>query len=264
MTVRRYSLGGLGLLAGLVSAGPVAAQFPPSDSRPHPAAEAPFRTRTASSMSAAQLIPYDGLQPVLRDRIRKVVSQPMLVTHAEANEFKASPKTYEWLLDHPDRAALAWERAGIECAPISDRGNGRFGYTDDEGSDIVWFTVANGPNARVWYAEGQVRAGRLMPLIPVKAVVVLRHTYQENGADGPRIRHQVDVFAQADSRAANIVARLFGATADRLAEQGAEQMLTFFSALSRYLAQHPERSEKLLAPRPAERRAKSEERRAGQ
>src|SRR5205823_745701 len=203
-----------------------------------------------------------ALQPALRDRVRKVVSQPTLVTHAAADEFKASPKMYEWLLDHPDRAAIAWGRAGVECAPITDRGNGRFAYTDDEGSDIVWSTIANGPNARIWYAEGQVRAGRLMPLIPVKAVVVLRHTYQENGGDGPRIRHQVDVFAQADSRAANIVTRLFGATADRMAEQGAEQMLTFFSALSKYLAQHPERTDKLLAPRPSERRAESLEPRA--
>src|SRR5262249_12507095 len=154
MTLRRVSLAGLGLVVGLVSAAPATAQSPPIDSRPRPAAEAQFRTRTASSMSAAQLIPYDGLQPVLRERVRKVVGQPPLVTHAEAAEFKASPKTYEWLLDHPDRVAAAWERAGVECAPISDRGNGRFAYTDDEGSEVVWSTIANGPGARVWYAEG--------------------------------------------------------------------------------------------------------------
>src|SRR5262245_18436476 len=88
MTVRRFRLGGLRLVAGLISAGPAVAQAPPTDVRPRPAAEAPFRTRTASSMSAAQLIPFDGLQPVLRDRVRKVVNQPTLVTHAEAAEFK--------------------------------------------------------------------------------------------------------------------------------------------------------------------------------
>jgi len=87
-----------------------------------------------------------------------------------------------------------------------------------------------------------------MPLIPVKAVVVLRHTYTEGRADGPRIRHQVDVFVQADSRAATIVTRLFGGTTDRMAEQGAEQMLTFFSALAKHLAERPDRAEKLLAP----------------
>ena len=251
MTVRRYSLGGLGLLAGLACADPLPAQTPPTEPRPRPSAEAPFRTHTASSMSAAQVIPYDALPPALRERMRKVVAQPTLVTHAEADAFKASPKMYEWLLDHPDRAATAWQRAGVECAPIADRGNGRFAYTDDEGSDVVWSTVANGPAARVWYAEGQVRPGRLMPMVPVKVVVVLRHTYQDGPAVGPRVRHQVDVFAQADSRAATIVARLFGATADRMAEQGAEQLLTFFSALSKYIETHPERSEKLLAPRAA-------------
>src|SRR5262245_54693421 len=119
MTVRQLSLRGLGLFAGLVTSAPVLAQMPPNEARTRPAAEAPFRTRTASSIAAAQLIPYDALQPALRERIRKVVNQPTLVTRADAAEFKASPKTYEWLLDHPDRAAAAWERAGVECAPIT-------------------------------------------------------------------------------------------------------------------------------------------------
>jgi hypothetical protein len=250
MTVRHFSLGSLGLVASWLCADPAFAQpTAPTESRPRTSAEAPFRTRTASSMSAAQMIPLDSMPPALRDRIRKVVNQPTLVTHSEAAEFKGSPKMYEWLLDHPDRAVLAWQRVGVECAPIADRGNGRFAYTDEEGSEIVWHVVANGPAARIWYAEGQIRAGRLTPLIPVKAVVVLRHTYTEGGADGPKIQHQVDVFAQADSRAANIVTHLFGATADRMAEHGAEQMLTFFSALSKYFANHPDRAEKMLAPK---------------
>src|SRR5438034_8401501 len=100
MTVRRFPLP---VIAGLLAAGPLLAQPPRMDSQLRPAAEAPFRTRTASSMSAVQLIPLDAMQPNLRDRVKKVVNQPTLVTRAEAAEFKASPKMYEWLLDHPDR-----------------------------------------------------------------------------------------------------------------------------------------------------------------
>ncbi len=209
---------------------------------------AQFRTRTASSLAAAQLIPYDSLSPQLRERVRAVVNKPTLVTHAQPDEFRAVPKTYEALLERPDRVSLAYQRLGVECTPITDRGNGRFGWSDNQGSDVVWYTIATGPTARVWFAEGQVRAGALLPLIPVKVVVVLRHDYLDEDTSKPRIKHQVDVFAHSDSRAAGIVTRLFGGTTDRVAEQASEQLLMFFSLISHHLAEHPEKAEKLLAP----------------
>src|SRR5215471_4085068 len=85
----------------------------------------PFRTKTASSATASQLIPYNALSPALREKVRRVVTQPTLATGAPLEEVSASPKTYEWLLDHPDRAALAWRRMGVQCAPIKDLGQGR-------------------------------------------------------------------------------------------------------------------------------------------
>ncbi|MFL5342840.1 MAG: hypothetical protein ACJ8F7_22120 [Gemmataceae bacterium] len=232
----------LSLLPALTLAAPLPAQ-------PLRSAETPqFRTRTASSLSATQVIPYESLSPQIRERVRGVVNRPTLVTHAEPVEFRAEPKTYEWLLDHPDRASLAYRRLGVECTPITDRGNGKFGWADDQGSDVVWYTVATGPTARVWYAEGQVRAGAVLPLIPVRVVVVLRHDYLNESTPAAKVRHQVDVFAHADSRAASIVARLFGGATDRVAEQSAEQLLLFFSMLSKYVAEHPEKQERVLAP----------------
>ena len=236
----------LSVLAALFGAAALAAQTPRS---PNPTESSPpFRTRTATSSIAAQMVPYDSLSPPLRERVRTVMNRPTLVTHADPEEFQASPKLYETLLDHPDRATLAYQRLGVECTPITDRGNGRFGWSDNQGSDMVWYTIANGPTARIWFAEGQIRAGSLLPLIPARVVVVLRHDYLAEDTATPRVRHQVDVFAHADSRAANIVTRLFGGATDNVAEQASEQLLMFFSLLSHHLAEHPERAEKLLAP----------------
>jgi hypothetical protein len=160
----------------------------------------------------------------------------------------ASPQLYEWLLDHPDRATTAWQRLGVQCTPIVDKGQGRFGWSDDLGSDLVWYTIYQSADVRVWYSEGKVKPGVLLPTIPVRAVVILRHSYPANTTNMTRIRHQVDVFAATDSRAANLVARILGPSADHMAEEGAGQMLTFFGALSQHLGQHPDQYEKLLAP----------------
>lgn len=188
-------------------------------------------------------LPLDSLQPVLRESVRKVLQQPTITTRAPAEEFAANPELYRWMLDHPDRVAQAWRRVGVEVAPIQDRGHGRFGWSDDKGSDVSWFPIFDGPQLRVWYGEGHVRAGALLQSVPVKAVVVLRHE-----ADGSRVRHEVEAYATADSRAATVVAKLFGGSVESTAEMAATQMLAFFSVMSRYCYKHPDEADRLLAP----------------
>lgn len=213
----------------------------------------PFRTRTTTSSFAAQLVPVHALPAPLNEKVRRTLTQPTLVTRASAQEFRAAPAMYEWLVEHPDRAAIAWRRLGVQCSPIQDRGQGRFGWRDDIGSDVQWWVIARSAQARVWYAEGHVKAGPLLPAVPVRSVVVLRHELP--ASDEGVIRHEIDIFCHADSRAANLAYRLFGSSADRLAEQAAEQMLTFFSALAQYFNEHPEEANRLLLPTTAVRGA---------
>src|SRR6185436_20736081 len=121
-------------LVALACAVPALAQGQRPSSEPSPQ----FKTKTATSAAAARLVPLDNLPPAIRDKVRKTMAQPTLVTHAPQEEFQASPAMYEWLMEHPDRAAAAWQRLGVNCQPIVDRGQGRFGWSDEHGSDVVW------------------------------------------------------------------------------------------------------------------------------
>jgi hypothetical protein len=155
------------------------------------------------------------------------------------------------MLDHPDRVAVAWRRTGVACVDIVPKGGGKFGYDDGQGNQIVWETLAGNADGRIWFAEGHAKPGALLPTIPVRAVAVLRHTCHTDAEGRSVIRHSVELFLQTDSKAATLVARMLGPTAPRLAEQGAEQMLLFFSSMAHYLDRHPERSDILHANRPA-------------
>ena len=62
----------------------------------------------------------------------------------------------------------------------------------------------------------------------------------------PTLRHQAEVVLRTDSRAMSLATRLFGTSAPRMAEQYVSQVEMFFSALSWYLGQHPERAQSLL------------------
>jgi hypothetical protein len=207
-----------------------------------------------SVVSLAAQVPLEEIPAGARDKVRAVLEHPTLSTHGQPEYFSGQPTMYYWLLDHPDRAATAWKRLGAKVADISDRGNGRFGWSDDQGSDLHWDTVYHGPQMRVWHAEGKVRPGALMPLAPVQAVIVL-HCAEGRDSDGKAtLRHQIEMVLHTDSRAMALAARVFGASAPRAAEQYVSQVEMFFSALTWYLDQHPDKAEALLASVPGQSR----------
>jgi hypothetical protein len=198
------------------------------------------KTASSPSLTTAWPVPLDEIAPGVREQVRQVLEKPTLVGHGPPEVFVGRPALYHWLLEHPDRAARAWRRLGAQCMTISDRGGGRFGWIDGHGSDVSWHTVYRGPRLRVWLAEGKVRPAPLLPLVPVRILLLLHHTEGHDSFGRSLIRHHADVVLQTDSKTAALATRMLGASAPRLAEQCLAQLEMFFAALTWYLDQHPE------------------------
>ena len=146
--------------------------------------------------------------------------------------------------------ALAWPRMGVPCVEIRDIGNGRFAWGDENGSELTWQVVGKFAGGLVWYATGKVKASALLPMVPVKAVAVLTYPGKPTATPGVSdIRPDVTVYLQTDSRAANAILRILGPAAPKAAEQGAEQLLFYFSGVAGYLTRHPDQVQKLLGPK---------------
>lgn len=192
-------------------------------------------------------VPISALPAAVRNDVAKIVQHPTLTSHGPAEELPVG--IYAWLLDHPDRAAVAWQRLGIPCSEIKNLGQGRFGWTDGQGSQITWQAVWKSETERVWFAEGQAKLGPMAPAVPLRAVAVLRHPRRLTSHGKTVVAHEVDVYAQTDSKAAALMTRLLGPTAPRLADQAASQLLLFFSGLTRYFERYPEDIQPLLGDR---------------
>jgi hypothetical protein len=192
-------------------------------------------------------VPLDQVPAEVRERMQAVLERPTLRTHGPTEAFNCEPVFYLWLLDHPDLAVRLWRGLGVRCAEIQDRGAGRFGWQDGQGSNLVWSTVLNTAGQRVWYAEGHVKPGVLLPAAMVRAVVCMNHREGKDEDGRPAVRHQVELYLQTDSRAMALAARLLGASAPHLAEQYAGQIQTFYAALAWYCDQNPERAEMLMS-----------------
>jgi hypothetical protein len=206
-----------------------------------PIAKKPIET---SSVPAG----LETLDAPFKADVLAVATKPLITAKAKEESFTANPTVYQWLLDHPDRAALAWERLGIPCLPIRDTGKGQFLFKDDQGNEVIWQQVGTLTDGRVWYATGKVKPGALVPTVPVKAVATLRHPQAANGDGTISLTPAIHVYFQTDSRAASTVMRIAGPAAPRMAEDGAEQLLFFFSGLAKYLHKHPDQVTALLSP----------------
>ncbi len=180
-----------------------------------------------------------------QEAVRQILRDPTLVARGPSEKFACKPEHYEFFLEHPDRAVTAWRKLGAKCVAITDRGGGQFGWGDEFGSDLSWETIHHNSNMRIWYAHGKVRPAPMLPLVPVELVLVMHHE-ETPSAGGAAIEHHADLFLHTDSKTALLFARLMGTSTTKAAEQGLTQLQLFFSALSWYLDQHPDRAQKLM------------------
>jgi hypothetical protein len=204
---------------------------------------------SARAVPPSRRLPLEVMPQAVREHVRQVVDTPTLSASGQPETFACRPTTYHWLLEHQDRAVGLWRHLGARCIEIADRGAGRFGWTDDQGSDVHWDTVYQDGQMRIWYADGKVRPAALLPLVPVQAVVVLHYSHPAGHASAEERRvwmhHQVELFLRTDSRTAALAASLLGPSAQHLADQYAAQLQMFYSALAWYLDQHARRPESL-------------------
>jgi hypothetical protein len=219
----------LGVLFGAALGGSLAFAQPPAMTAP---------------MNPAPLTFGEVVHPAYKDAVLKIVRQPTISTKYTSDEVTCGREMYEWLLAHPDRVSLAWRRMKVGCVEIRDLGNGRFGWNDDQGSELVWQSVGTFPDGVVWYATGKVKPSPVTPTVPIKAVVVLAYPSKKEGKLAP----VTQVYLHTDSRAASMILRMLGPTAPKLAEQGAEQLLFFFNGIGRHVTANPEKAEAMLAP----------------
>jgi hypothetical protein len=241
MVCRAGKIGWLGVLVGWLAAGAGGAQA--QAQKPEPArAAAPEAVPFAPARVAV-----DDVPAAVRDKVRGVLDQATLTTRGPVEVFTCRPEVYFWLLENPDQAVRLWRMIGAKCTDIEREPGDGFCWRDAQGSKVRWDTVLKTPRQRVWYAEGKVNPGPLLPTVDVQAVAVLNHTEGTDAAGRPAVRHQIDLYVKTDSRAVALAAKVIGASSPRVAEQYVGQMEMFFAALAWYLDQHPQKAEEMFA-----------------
>lgn len=220
----------------------------------HPATSMPAPMMSPAPAAPAFTLPGkatlgDVVKPEFRDAVLKCVRNPTISTKALGDEVVCTVSVYEWLFDHPDRVALAWQRLKVPAVTITDLGSGKFAWTDENGSEVIWQTVGTFTDGRVWYATGRVKGSPLMPSIPIQGVIVVTHPKKVEKDGVALFTPTAHAFMHSDSRAANLALKALGPTAPKLAEDAAGQLLEFFGGIADHVQKNPKRADTLLGPK---------------
>jgi hypothetical protein len=231
---------GLGVVLGGAIAAAGACAEPPAMPFANPA--------PAATPAAPRLNLLDVVRPEFHDGVLKCVRHPTVATRSSGDEICCTVAVYEWLYDHPDRVALAWQRLKVPTVRITDLGDGKFAWNDENGSEVVWQTVGTFPDGRVWYASGKVKIAMASPSIPIQATFIVSHPRKAEKDGVAVFVPSVQVFVHSDSKAAHLALKLVGPAAPRLAEDAANQLLDFFGGIAGVVQKNPARAEVLLGP----------------
>jgi hypothetical protein len=191
-------------------------------------------------------IPLESLDPILREKVRAVLNKPTLTARGVPETFNTRPAFYRYLLDHPDHAVKLWRRIGARVSDIEDQGAGRYVWKDGQGSEVHWEIGLRGNGLHLWYAEGKVKPGLLLPAQSFRAIALMQYSAGIDTKGLPAVRHQVHFVLRCDSRAIALATRLMGHSAPRLAEQYLGQLQTFYGGLSWYIFQSDARARELF------------------
>jgi hypothetical protein len=86
-----------------------------------------------------------------------------------------------------------------------------------------------------------------LPMVSLKAVLVLDFAEGTDGNNQPAVRQQMHLFLHTDSRAVALATRIMGDSAPKMADQFLGQLQMFYAAMAWYLDQHPDKQEKMFA-----------------
>lgn len=207
----------------------------------------PFSPRAQPEKAAGVMppIPIQALQPDLRDKVQSVLDRPALTSRGLAETFQAEGHVYRWLLDHPDMTVKLWKQLGAKVTDITQRPDGLYVWQDENGSEVTWQSAHRAAGMHLWYAEGKVKAGALLPMTNFRAVMVMSIQEGKDTTGKDAVRHQVHFLLRCDSKAVTLAAKILGASAPRMAEQYLGQLQMFYGGMAWYLGQDAERAKRM-------------------
>ncbi len=163
---------------------------------------------------------------------------PTLSRRTGAVKFLSKKEVYEYLLDHPDVAAVAARALKAGEYQIKKAEGGSYWATDGKGVNGHFRVIYKSKNERIFFLDGAYYPGWL-PSVPAKAIVALGFERKNNETE-EYVENNVDATLKIDNSLVAFLAKLLYGIMGNLMEKRMNQVLVLAAKVSEKAYQDPE------------------------
>jgi len=163
---------------------------------------------------------------------------PTLSRRTGAVKFLSKKEVYEYLLDHPDVAAVAARALKAGEYQIKKAEGGSYWATDGKGVNGYFRVIYRSKNERIFLLDGAYHPGWL-PSVPAKAIVALGFEHKSRETE-EYVANNVDATLKIDNSLVAFLARLLHGIMGDLMEKRMNQVLALAAKVSEKAYRDPE------------------------
>ena len=181
---------------------------------------------------ALQLVPYQQLNQVTRDKISDILQKPSLYRRLPVNSIVADPDYFRFLTRYPEVIVNIWQIMGV--TQMKTKRSGPFTIETDDGAGTVSSLelIYGNENLHIFYGTGTYEGPVIHRKLTGRCVLILRSDYAVDVQGQSQVTNQMDVFLKVDNATLGLVAKTIQPVVGPTADQNFIESLKFVQRLN--------------------------------
>jgi len=187
----------------------------------------------AAREDAARNIPFDKLDPQMKDRVASTISHASLYRRLPIQVTDCDPDLYLFLVRHPEVVVNIWEVMKISNVAITRTGTDTFRASDGVGTLCNIKFCYSSHDTHVIYAEGSYDGPLFNKPIEAKCVLLLKSGYMQETNGRHFVTSRMDTFIQIENSGVELLAKTLQLLVHRSADYNFVETAAFVGTISR-------------------------------
>ncbi len=181
---------------------------------------------------ALQLVPYQLLNQVTRDKISDILQKPSLYRRLPVNSIVADPDYFRFLTRYPEVIVNIWQIMGV--TQMKTKRTGPFTLETDDGAGTLSTLelIYGNENLHIFYGTGTYEGPVIHKKLTGRCVLILRSDYATDAQGQSQVTNQMDVFLKVDNATLGLVAKTIQPIVGPTADQNFIESLKFVQRLN--------------------------------
>lgn len=183
-------------------------------------------------------LPEEVFQGEYGARARALLQRHVLYKRSSVEIFPCEPPVLEWLFDHPEIVSRYWHELSPEI-PILQRMKDGFEFRQSAREQAEFHLLFQNAEMRIIYCTFESRQHPMPGTMRGEILLVHRYRFVRHPSGAYHAAHQMEGYVGIQGVALQTIARWTKTTCEDLLDRGLQELMMFFSVMSRLVHMRP-------------------------